>query len=154
MLARLLLPRQPTVGPRLSSNVPYPAVGGNDPEPNNQPVPLTAKKSTGTEKRPLASSVEKSRGEATKNARNPSFQNPGGNPAVGCNGKLEQETDLVGTVHESDESHWKRHCGHPSSSTCGRCFYIRHKAELHLDFPWLSERPAHMGGSWCLGCDV
>ena len=73
------------------------------------------------------------------------------NPAVGGNDKPEQD---VGSVHESDESHWKRHSGDPSSRTCCRCFYIRHKAGLRRDHPWLRPRPAHMGSHWRLGCEV
>ena len=110
---------------------------------------LALKKSAGTAKRPLALSGEKSRGAARKKAMKPSFQNP----AVGGNDKLEQEIALVGDVHESDASHWNRHMG-PSSSTCGRCLYIRHKAEFRREHPWLRPRPAHMGGPWRLGCDA
>ena len=65
-----------------------------------------------------------------------------------------REIDLVGSVHESDESHWRRHSGDPSSSTCGRCTYIRHKKELQDKYPWIRPRPAHMGGHWRLGCEV
>ena len=65
-----------------------------------------------------------------------------------------QEEGLVGSVHESDVFHWERHSGEPSSSTCGRCIYIRNKAELGRDYPWLSPRPGFMKGDWALGCDV
>ena len=43
------------------------------------------------------------------------------------------EEELLGSVHESDAAHWKRHCGEPSSSTCCRCLYIRNKAELQRE---------------------
>jgi len=65
-----------------------------------------------------------------------------------------QEEGLVGSVHESDVVHWERHSEDPSSSTCGRCIYIRIKAELRREHPWLSPRPKFMGGDWALGCDV
>ena len=61
---------------------------------------------------------------------------------------------LVGSVHESDAAHWKRNADDPSSSTCGHCVYIRNKAELWREHPWLSPRPAFMGGDWALGCIV
>ena len=86
-------------------------------------------------------------GPAAKKGRKSSIKNP----ADGGNNKLEQD---VGSVHESDESHWKRHSGDPSSSSCCRCFYIRHKAEFRREFPWLGPRPTHMGSHWRLGCDV
>ena len=65
-----------------------------------------------------------------------------------------QEEDLVGSVHESDAAHWKRHGEDPSASTCGRCIYILNKAELYVQHPWLSPRPSFMGGRWRLGCDA
>ena len=64
-----------------------------------------------------------------------------------------QEDDLVGSVHESDAAHWMRHSADPSSKTCCRCNYIRNKAELHREHPWLKPRPSFMGGRWRLGCD-
>ena len=73
------------------------------------------------------------------------------NPAVGGNDKPEQD---VGSVHESDESHWKRHSGDPCRFYCCRCRYIRHKEEFRREFPWLGPRPARMGGHWRLGCDA
>ena len=65
-----------------------------------------------------------------------------------------QDEDLVGSVHESDAVHWMRHGEDPSSSTCGRCLYIRNKAEFYLDYRWLQPRPLFMGGNWRLGCNV
>ena len=110
-------------------------------KPKKQPVSLTPNKSAGRAKQPLVISGEMPMGPAAKKARKSSIKNP----AVGGN---------VGSVHESDETHWKQHSGDPSSSSCCRCFYIRRKAELRREFPWLGPRPTHMGGHWRLGCDV
>ena len=90
-----------------------------------------------TKKRPLALDSEKRAGSEkrakTEKARItslPSFSN----------GKVKkqspfisvQDEALVGSVHESDAVHWMRHGEDPSSSTCGRCLYIRNKAEFCL----------------------
>ena len=64
-----------------------------------------------------------------------------------------QEDDLTGSVHESDVAHWSRHSAEPSSKKCCRCNYIRNKAQLHREHPWLKPRPSCMGGRWRLGCD-
>ena len=63
-------------------------------------------------------------------------------------------TDELGSVHEPDATHWKRHNAEPSSGKCCRCNYIRMRGELQREFPWLSTRPLFMGGHWHLGCDV
>ena len=67
--------------------------------------------------------------------------------------EAEQEEDSAGSVHESDVAHWRRHSAEPSSKKCCRCNYIRNKAELHREHPWLKPRPSCMGGRWRLGCD-
>ena len=92
-------------------------------------------------------STQKNWAAAAKKRRISSIKNP----AVGGHDKPEQD---VGSVHESDEAHWNRHSGDPSSRNCCRCFYIRHKAEFRRDHPWLRPRPAHMGSHWRLGCDA
>ena len=112
-----------------------------------------------TKKRPLALDSEK-RACSEKRAKTekaritslPSFSN----------GKVKkqsplfsvQDEDLVGSVHESDAAHWMRHGEDPSSRQCGRCLYIRNKAEFSLDYPWLQPRPLFMGGHWRLGCNA
>ena len=64
------------------------------------------------------------------------------------------QNDELGSVHEPDATHWKRHSSEPSSGKCCRCTFIRAKGELQREFPWASTRPVFMGGHWRLGCDV
>ena len=63
-------------------------------------------------------------------------------------------TNGVGSVQESDVDHWKRHSTELASIQCCRCKFIRHKADLQREHPWLKARPSFMGGHWRLGCDV
>ena len=86
-----------------------------------------------TKKRPLALDSEKRAG-SEKRAKTgkaritslPSFSNvKKQSPLISV-----QDEDLVGSVHESDAVHWMRHGEDPSSSTCGRCLYIRNKADF------------------------
>ena len=122
-------------------------------KPKKQPLALSPKKSTPTKpkpkKQPRALPRKKSAGGAKQPC--PAAKKGRKSPAVGGSDKLAQD---VGSVHETDESHWKRHSGDPSSSSCCRCFYIRHKAEFRREFPWLGPRPMHMGSDWRLGCHV
>ena len=53
-----------------------------------------------------------------------------------------------------DAAHWRRHGAHPDSKKCGRCIFIRSKADLLREHPWLTPRPSYMGGHWRLGCSV
>ena len=118
-----------------------------------RPLSYTLEKRPETNKRPLAFDSEK-RAE-TKKARITSLPSP-------SNAKLKkqsaiflvQEEDLVGSVHESDVDHWKRHGVEPSLSPCGPCIFIPNKAELQREHPWLTPRPSFMGGHWRLGCDA
>ena len=57
-------------------------------------------------------------------------------------------------VQEPDAAHWERHSAQPSSQTCSRCNFIRNKAHLQREHPWLTPRPIFMGGPWRLGCDL
>ena len=133
------------------------------PKPPVRPLAYVAQKSASssssqnraeTKKRPLALDQKPRAGldkrAKTKEARIaplPSFSR-------GACGRFSGGGGLVGSALESDVVHWERHSGEPSSSTCGRCIYIRNKAELRRDYPWLSPRPGHMKGDWALGCDV
>ena len=62
--------------------------------------------------------------------------------------------NVVGSVQESDVDHWKRHSTQLAAIQCCRCNFIRHKADLQREHPWLKARHAFMGGRWRLGCDV
>ena len=70
-------------------------------------------------------------------------------PAVG--GKRQKITPVVkesiaSSVHESDWDHWQRHSPQPESHPCGRCNFIREKAEFLRNYPWLEPRPLFIGG--------
>ena len=101
-----------------------------------------------TKKRPLAFDSEKRAG-SEKRAKTKKAM-----ITMASNGKTNKVEDLVGSVHESDFAHWMRHGDEPSSSTCGRCTFLRNKAEFRREYPWLTPRPTFMGGHWRLGCDV
>ena len=79
-------------------------------------------------------------------------------PAVG--GKRQKtktpvvKESIAGSVHESDMEHWQRHSPEPESQKCGRCNFIREKAEFNRNYPWLEPRPLFMGGDWKFGCNV
>ena len=62
--------------------------------------------------------------------------------------------EMVGSVHESDADHWRRHSSQRCANKCCRCNFIRHKAELQREAPWCQPRSSFMGGPWRLGCDV
>ena len=78
-------------------------------------------------------------------------------PAVG--GKRQKITPVVkesiaSSVHESDWDHWQRHSPQPESHNCGRCNFIREKAEFLRNYPWLEPRPTFMGDDWKFGCNA
>ena len=125
-----------------------------------RPPAYASQKRAGTKKRPPASSsAPQKRAEPQKRSlalagsekraktENGMMKRP--SPLISV-----QEEDLVGSVHQSDAAHWKRHGEDPSASTCGRCFYIRNKADFMREHPWLTPRPTFMGGYWRLGCGV
>ena len=103
-----------------------------------RPLATTPKKCGGANKRPVPLFREKSpETNKVKITSLPSVSKPkmkNESPRL----SVSEQDDLVGCVHESDAQHWKRHYGDPSSRTCGRCHFIRNKAELLRDFPWLS----------------
>ena len=118
-------------------------------ETNKQPSASSkaTQKRAETQKRPLALDSEKRAGSEKRANTQKARKKQSALISV-------QQEGLVGSVNESDAVHWVRHAEDPSSSTCGRCLYIRNKAELWREHPWLSPRPKFMGGDWALGCDV
>ena len=43
--------------------------------------------------------------------------------------------DVVGSVLELDENHWKRHRGQPEADSCPRCHWLNRKAYWEKTFP-------------------
>ena len=104
-----------------------------------RPLAYASHKCAETNKRPPASSsATQKRAETKKRSLALDSEKRAGSEAVGSGSPLisVQEDDLVGSVHESDAAHWKRHRGDPSSSTCGRCLYIRNKADFMREHSW------------------
>jgi hypothetical protein len=59
---------------------------------------------------------------------------------------------LVGSVYETDAQHRARHAGFRLN--CVRCVEITWRAHIGRIVSWASARPAHLGGSWRMGCRI